>query len=213
MYEVNMGVTFRSSETRAMNASSGVHRATSRMRAFRNAARAAARAASLASSAPGYHPVPTIPRGGFASSSKAAPRRARDPPRTASIAGDATREYLVKLPAEEMAAGLDEAQSGVRARLITLTSVGAAVYLGYYIFPLVGAPARPPNVRNLPNLNRSIRRTTFHPFIRPSPTRYHGGDPPSLNDPPSISISQAAAPHPARRRCCGPRTSCSSARA
>ena len=78
MYEVNMGVSFRSSETRAMNASSGVHRATSRMRAFRNAARAAARAASLASSAPGYHPVPTIPRGGFASSSKAAPRRARD---------------------------------------------------------------------------------------------------------------------------------------
>lgn len=165
MYEVNMGVTFRSSETRAMNASSGVHRATSRMRAFRNAARAAARAASLASSAPGYHPVPTIPRGGFASSSKAAPRRARDQPRnTSSIAGDATREYLVKLPAEEMAAGLDEAQSGVRARLITLTSVGAAVYLGYYIFPLVGAPARPPTGRNLPNLNRSIRRTTFHPF-------------------------------------------------
>ena len=151
MCEVNMGVTFRSSETRAMNASSWGHRATSRMRAFRNAARAAARAASLASSAPGYHPVPTIPRGGFASSSKAAPRRARDPPRnTSSIAGDATREYLVKLPAEEMAAGLDEAQSGVRARLITLTSVGAAVYLGYYIFPLVGAPARPPPVATCP---------------------------------------------------------------
>ena len=36
-------------------------------------------------------------------------------------------------------AGLDEAQSSMRTRLITLTSVGAAVYLGYYIFPLVGA--------------------------------------------------------------------------
>jgi hypothetical protein len=45
----------------------------------------------------------------------------------------------VKLPAQEMAAGLDEAQSSMRTRLITLTSVGAAVYLGYYIFPLVGA--------------------------------------------------------------------------
>ena len=158
-----MRVTFRSSETRALTLRGGAPRHIEDA-PFRNAARAAARAASLASSAAGYHPVPTIPRGGFASSSKPAPRRARDPPRTASIAGDATREYLVKLPAEEMAAGLDEAQSGVRARLITLTSVGAAVYLGYYIFPLVGAPARPPTGRNLPNLNRSIRRTTFHPF-------------------------------------------------
>lgn len=71
----------------------------------------------------------------------------------------------MKLPAEEMAAGLDEARSGVRARLITLTSVGAAVYLGYYIFPLVGAYARPTTVRNLPNLlNRSIRRRSFRPF-------------------------------------------------
>ena len=56
----------------------------------------------------------------------------------------------MKLPAEEMAAGLDEARSGVRARLITLTSVGAAVYLGYYIFPLVGAHARPPHHRPQP---------------------------------------------------------------
>jgi hypothetical protein len=97
------------------------------------------------------HPATTTPRGGFASSSssfaksktKGAPRKARDPPpgttSTSSIAGDATREYLVKLPAQEMAAGLDEAQSSMRTRLITLTSVGAAVYLGYYIFPLVGA--------------------------------------------------------------------------
>lgn len=116
----------------------------------REAARAAARAASLASSRV-CHPVTTTPRGGFASSSssfaksktKGAPRKARDPPpgttSTSSIAGDATREYLVKLPAQEMAAGLDEAQSSMRTRLITLTSVGAAVYLGYYIFPLVGA--------------------------------------------------------------------------
>ena len=116
----------------------------------REAARAAARAASLASSRV-CHPVTTTPRGGFASSSssfaksktKRAPRKARDPPpgtaSTSSIAGDATREYLVKLPAQEMAAGLDEAQSSMRTRLITLTSVGAAVYLGYYIFPLVGA--------------------------------------------------------------------------
>ena len=114
----------------------------------REAARAAARAASLASSRV-CHPVTTTPRGGFASSSssfakskaKGAPRKPRDPPpgTTTSIAGDATREYLVKLPAQEMAAGLDEAQSSMRTRLITLTSVGAAVYLGYYIFPLVGA--------------------------------------------------------------------------
>ena len=116
----------------------------------REAARAAARAASLASSRV-CHPATTTPRGGFASSSssfaksktKGAPRKARDPPpgttSTSSIAGDATREYLVKLPAQEMAAGLDEAQSSMRTRLITLTSVGAAVYLGYYIFPLVGA--------------------------------------------------------------------------
>ena len=116
----------------------------------REAARAAARAASLASSRV-CHPVTTTPRGGFASSSssfaksktKRAPPKARDPPpgtaSTSSIAGDATREYLVKLPAQEMAAGLDEAQSSMRTRLITLTSVGAAVYLGYYIFPLVGA--------------------------------------------------------------------------
>ena len=116
----------------------------------REAARAAARAASLASSRV-CHPVTTTPRGGFASSSSSfakskterAPRKARDPPpgtaSTSSIAGDATREYLVKLPAQEMAAGLDEAQSSMRTRLITLTSVGAAVYLGYYIFPLVGA--------------------------------------------------------------------------
>lgn len=116
----------------------------------REAARAAARAASLASSRV-CHPVTTTPRGGFASSSssfakskaKRAPRKPRDPPpgtsSTSSIAGDATREYLVKLPAQEMAAGLDEAQSSMRTRLITLTSVGAAVYLGYYIFPLVGA--------------------------------------------------------------------------
>lgn len=114
----------------------------------REAARAAARAASLASSRV-RHPV-TTPRGGFASSSssfaKSKAKRApkpRDPPpgttSTSSIAGDATREYLVKLPAQEMAAGLDEAQSSMRTRLITLTSVGAAVYLGYYIFPLVGA--------------------------------------------------------------------------
>lgn len=115
----------------------------------REAARAAARAASLASSRV-CHPVTTTPRGGFASSSssfaKSKTKRApkpRDPPpgttSTSSIAGDATREYLVKLPAQEMAAGLDEAQSSMRTRLITLTSVGAAVYLGYYIFPLVGA--------------------------------------------------------------------------
>ena len=116
----------------------------------REAARAAARAASLASSRV-CHPVTTTPRGGFASSSssfakskaKRAPRKPRDPPpgtaSTSSIAGDATREYLVKLPAQEMAVGLDEAQSSMRTRLITLTSVGAAVYLGYYIFPLVGA--------------------------------------------------------------------------
>ena len=114
----------------------------------KEAARAAARAASPASSRV-CHPVTTTPQGGFASSSssfaksktKRAPRKARDPPpgTTTSIAGDATREYLVKLPAQEMAAGLDEAQSSMRTRLITLTSVGAAVYLGYYIFPLVGA--------------------------------------------------------------------------
>ena len=113
----------------------------------REAARAAARAASLASSRV-CHPATTTPRGGFASSSssfaKSKTKRApkpRDPPpgTTTSIAGDATREYLVKLPAQEMAAGLDEAQSSMRTRLITLTSVGAAVYLGYYIFPLVGA--------------------------------------------------------------------------
>ena len=113
----------------------------------REAARAAARAASLASSRV-CHPVTTTPRGGFASSSssfaKSKTKRApkpRDPPpgTTTSIAGYATREYLVKLPAQEMAAGLDEAQSSMRTRLITLTSVGAAVYLGYYIFPLVGA--------------------------------------------------------------------------
>lgn len=113
----------------------------------KEAARAAARAASLASSRV-CHPVTTTPRGGFASSSssfaKSKTKRApkpRDPPpgTTTSIAGDATREYLVKLPAQEMAAGLDEAQSSMRTRLITLTSVGAAVYLGYYIFPLVGA--------------------------------------------------------------------------
>ena len=113
----------------------------------REAARAAARAASLASSRV-CHPVTTTPRGGFASSSSSfaksktkRARKSRDPPpgTTTSIAGDATREYLVKLPAQEMAAGLDEAQSSMRTRLITLTSVGAAVYLGYYIFPLVGA--------------------------------------------------------------------------
>ena len=78
----------------------------------REAARAAARAASLASSRV-CHPVTTTPRGGFASSSssfaKSKTKRApkpRDPPpgTTTSIAGDATREYLVKLPAQEMAA-------------------------------------------------------------------------------------------------------------
>ncbi len=113
----------------------------------KEAARAAARAASPASSRV-CHPVTTTPQGGFASSSSSfaksktkRARKPRDPPpgTTTSIAGDATREYLVKLPAQEMAAGLDEAQSSMRTRLITLTSVGAAVYLGYYIFPLVGA--------------------------------------------------------------------------
>ena len=135
----------------------------------REAARAAARAASLASSRV-CHPVTTTPRGGFASSSssfaksktKRAPRKARDPPpgtaSTSSIAGDATREYLVKLPAQEMAAGLDEAQSSMRTRLITLTSVGAAVYLGYYIFPLVGASNRATwlPIIGVPSLSPSI---------------------------------------------------------
>lgn len=54
-----------------------------------------------------------------------------------SIAGANTSEYLVKVPAS-LEAGMDAAQSTTRSRLLTLTSVAAAAYLGYFIFPLVG---------------------------------------------------------------------------
>lgn len=54
-----------------------------------------------------------------------------------SIAGANTSEYLVKVPAS-LEAGMDAAQSATRSRLLTLTSVAAAAYLGYFIFPLVG---------------------------------------------------------------------------
>ena len=54
-----------------------------------------------------------------------------------SIAGANTSEYLVKVPAS-LEAGMDAAQSTTRSRLLTLTSVAAAGYLGYFIFPLVG---------------------------------------------------------------------------
>jgi hypothetical protein len=54
-----------------------------------------------------------------------------------SIAGANTSEYLVKVPAS-LEAGMDAAQSTTRSRLLTLTSVVAAAYLGYFIFPLVG---------------------------------------------------------------------------
>jgi len=56
---------------------------------------------------------------------------------SASIAGENTNEYLVKVPAS-LEAGLNAAQSTTRSRLLTLTSVAAAAYLGYFIFPLVG---------------------------------------------------------------------------
>jgi hypothetical protein len=57
---------------------------------------------------------------------------------SASIAGENTREYLVKVPSASLEAGLNASQARTRSRLLTITSVAAAAYLGYFIFPLVG---------------------------------------------------------------------------
>ena len=65
------------------------------------------------------------------------PLAAAAAPSAESIAGANTSEYLVKVPAS-LEAGMDAAQSTTRSRLLTLTSVAAAGYLGYFIFPLVG---------------------------------------------------------------------------
>lgn len=93
---------------------------------------------------------------------------------TRSIAGDNTREYLVKVPAASMEANLDGDQSNLRSRLLTLTSVGVAIYLGFYIFPLVGAsPAPSPRAR----ATRSIpsRRPPLTPPRLPHPLVASGG--------------------------------------
>lgn len=61
------------------------------------------------------------------------------PPSSASsIAGENTKEFLVKVHDAQMASALNAEQSGIRDQLITLTSVAAALYLGYFISPLVG---------------------------------------------------------------------------
>ena len=85
---------------------------------------------------------------------------------TRSIAGDNTREYLVKVPAASMEANLDGNQSNLRSRLLTLTSVGVAIYLGFYIFPLVGAsPTRPPCARAKGRIPSRRPKLTPHPHL------------------------------------------------
>jgi hypothetical protein len=114
---------------------------------------------------------------------------------TRSIAGDNTREYLVKVPAASMEANLDGDQSNLRSRLLTLTSVGVAIYLGFYIFPLVGAsPAPSPRAR----ATRSIpsRRPPLTPLVSLTPSSH-----------------QAEARRRARCACVNRKTPCFSARA
>lgn len=81
-------------------------------------------------------------------------------PSSRVVTGENTREFLVKVSDAELTSSMDPARSSVRGSLITLTSVAAAVYLGYYVSPLVGASS-------------SRRRRRVHP----SEPRGTGGRP------------------------------------
>ena len=72
----------------------------------------------------------------------------------------------MKVPAASMEANLDGNQSNLRSRLLTLTSVGVAIYLGFYIFPLVGAsPTRPPCARAKGRISSRRPKLTPHPHL------------------------------------------------
>ena len=77
-------------------------------------------------------------RGVSCSRQRLASNRPSPAPSSSSIAGENTNEFLVKVNDVSMEAGLSDSQSTTRSRLLTLTSVAAAAYLAYFIFPLVG---------------------------------------------------------------------------
>lgn len=162
---------------------------------FRAATARAARVLAARSRGPTPRaPIPAPPAG---VATRALSGKAPSESATRSIAGDNTREYLVKVPAASMEANLDGDQSNLRSRLLTLTSVGVAIYLGFYIFPLVGAsPAPSPRARA---------------------TRHEASRRVAPRSPPLVSLTPSSHQAEARRRarcaCVNPKTRCFSARA